>query len=90
MLRGEGNSPLCTPKGISLSLLHSPRLPCDSPPQATSLLSGARDYLDPFLQCSVLFFQSFTGIEFILPSDGELEHVFSIRGQSIVLYTNSH
>ncbi|CAI8025784.1 E3 ubiquitin-protein ligase UBR2, partial [Geodia barretti] len=54
----------------SLSLsLSSLSLPHDCPPEAATLETGAREYLHSFLQCSVLFFQSLTGIHFTPPSD---------------------
>lgn len=48
-------------------------LPCDTPPDSSILLSDVHDNLDPFLQCAVLFFHSFTGISFVQPEDSKRE-----------------
>ena len=64
---------LVPPLPLSLSPSLSPSslsLPHDCPPEAATLEAGAREYLHSFLQCSVLFFQSLTGIQFTSPSDG--------------------
>ena len=45
--------------------------PTATPPNPSHLLSDVHDYLNPFLQCAVLFCQSFTGIMFAQPEDSE-------------------
>ena len=72
----------CSPFSLSRSLslsLSSLSLPHDCPPEAATLETGAREYLHSFLQCSVLFFQSLTGIHFTPPSDGTDTHVFLVQ-----------
>ena len=61
-------STLVSPLPSSLSLSH------DCPPEASSLETESRAYLDSFLQCSILFFQSLTGIKFMPPSGGRSLH----------------